>query len=129
MLFDGVSIQRFRILLHPRFELRIGRFALLDVIAHGVLFEAKRGQRHRIETFSNARIASRKLTVFLERNLLPKPREMQNAKWAGDAGTNQWNICIRHNDNFRNPAMNGLQVSAQTKMPAQCSFNANSDSL
>jgi hypothetical protein len=37
---------------------------------------------------------------------------MKNAKWTGDAGTDQWNICFSHSDNFRNPAMDKLQVAA-----------------
>src|SRR5438067_3481698 len=97
VFLDHVSIQRLGILLHPRLEFGIGRLVLLDVISHRLLFEAKRRERHRIETFANARIAGSKFTALLQRDLLPKTREMYNAKWPGNAGANQWNVCVAHN--------------------------------
>src|SRR5262245_60932622 len=36
---------------------------------------------------------------------------MQNAKWSGDAGTDQWNICVSHSTNFGNPGSAELQVA------------------
>ena len=103
VLFDRVSIQRLRIFLHPRLELGVGGLFLLDVISHRLFFESQRGERHRIETFANARITGSKLTLLLQGDLLPKPREMQNAKRTGNAGTDQWNVCVAHNG-FVNPA-------------------------
>jgi hypothetical protein len=61
-----------------------------------LLFESERGEGHRIETFANARIAGSKFAILLQRNLLPKPREMQNAKRPGNSGADQWNVCITH---------------------------------
>ena len=104
VLLDRFSIYRFPILLHPRLEFGIGRVVLLNVISHRLLLESERGESHRIETFANARIAGSKFTFLLERDLLPKPRQMDNAKWTGNAGTDQWDICIGHSNSFGNPA-------------------------
>jgi len=71
---------------------------LFDVISHRLLFESERGERHRIETFTNAGITGSKFTLLLQRDLLPKPREMDNAKWTGNAGTNQRNIGVARNE-------------------------------
>jgi len=54
---------------------------LFDVISHSLFLEPERGKRHCIETFANARIPGSKFTVLLQRDLLPKAREMDNAKW------------------------------------------------
>src|SRR5205823_9684078 len=74
VLLDRVAIQGFCVLLHPCLEFGIGRLVLLDVISHSLLFETKRGERHGIETFTDAGIAGSKFTLFLERDFLPKPR-------------------------------------------------------
>src|SRR5262249_5933785 len=37
--------------------------------------------------------------------------EMQNAKWTGNAGTDQWNVCVSHSNRFRNPRSAELQVA------------------
>src|SRR5436189_4378051 len=84
--------------LHPCFKLRIRRLVGFDVISHRLLFESERGKGHRIETFADRRIAVSKFTRRLERDFLPQAREMDNAKLTGNAGTDQWNIGVAHND-------------------------------
>src|SRR5206468_12713886 len=81
---------------HPRLEFGISRLVLLDVISHRLLFESDRSESHRVETFADARIPGSKLALFLKRDLLPKPRQMDNAKWTGNAGTDQRNIGVAH---------------------------------
>jgi hypothetical protein len=41
-----------------------------------LLFEPERRKSHRVEAFSDTRIAGSKFAVLLQRDLLPKPREM-----------------------------------------------------
>jgi hypothetical protein len=43
---------------------------------------------------------------------------MKDAKWAGDAGTDQWNICVSHSTGFVNPGADQLQVVAWTRPSA-----------
>ena len=100
MLLDRLPSQGFGVFHYPRFELRIRRLVLLDVTSYRRFFESQRGKSHCIEAPTNPRITQRKLTGLLQRDFLPKPREMDNAKWTGNAGTDQWNICIAHNDAF-----------------------------
>src|SRR6266576_2232276 len=87
MLLDGLPGQRLRVFLYPRFELRIRRLVLLDVSSHRLFLESERGKSHRIEAFAHGRITRSKFTRRLQRDLLPKTREMHNAKWTGNAGT------------------------------------------
>jgi hypothetical protein len=37
---------------------------------------------------ADARITGSKFACFFQRDLLPETREMKNAKWTGNAGTN-----------------------------------------
>src|SRR6516225_10305010 len=104
-------------LLYPGFELRIGRLVFSDVISHRLFVESECGERHRVETFADAGITGSKFSRFLQRDLLPQTREMKNPKWTGNAGTDQWNICFSHSNNFGNPGTNGMQVSMQTEKP------------
>src|SRR5262249_29511978 len=73
------------------------------------------GERHRVETLADAGITGSKFARFLERDLLPKTREMQNAKWARNAGTDQWNICVSHSNRFGNPTISELQVPTESE--------------
>src|ERR1700674_5327939 len=98
MLLDRPRRERFGVLLHPRFKLGIGRFLLLDAILPRLLLEPERRTSHRIESSPDARITRSEFTRRFERDFLPKPRQMQNAEWPGCAGTDQWNICVTHND-------------------------------
>src|SRR5437870_391288 len=98
MLFDRIRSQGFSVFLHPTFELGIGRLILLDVISHRLLFESERGERHRIEAFADRRITRSQFTRGLQRYFLPETREVHNAEWTGNAGTDQWNVCVAHND-------------------------------
>src|SRR4029453_15001671 len=100
MLLDCLPVQGFRVFLHPSFEFGIGGFILLDVISHRLLFESERGKSHCIEALTNPRITRRKLTGPPQRYFLPEGREMDNAKWTGNAGTDQWNIGVAHNGVF-----------------------------
>src|SRR5262249_51444754 len=77
---------------------------------------SERCKRHRIEAVADAGITGSKFSGFLQRNLLPEPREMKNAKWTGSAGTDQWNICVSHSSNSGNPARNGMQVVAHRNL-------------
>ena len=104
-----LTISRFS---YPRLELRIGRLVLPDVVSDCLLFESERGERHRVETLADAGITGSKFARFFERDLLPETREMKNAKWTGNAGTDQWNICVSHGTNFGNPSVDELQVPA-----------------
>jgi hypothetical protein len=90
---------------------------LPDVISGSLFFESERGECHRVEAFADAGITGSKFPRFLQRDLLPKTREMKNAKWTGNAGTDQWNVCFSHSTNFGNPGTNGMQVSMQTETP------------
>src|SRR5262249_29401408 len=110
-----LSVYRFRILLSPRLDPRVSRLFLLDVIAHRPLCEAERGDRHRVETLADTGITGSKFARFLERDLLPKTREMQNAKWVRNAGTDQWNICVSHRSRYCNPTISELQVPTESE--------------
>src|SRR4029077_4110039 len=66
------------------------------------------------ETLADAGITGSKFARFLQRDLLPKAREMQDAKWAGDAGTDQRDICVSHSIGFVNLA------SANCKFLPEC---------
>ena len=98
MLLDRLWRERLRVLLHPRFELGIGRFVLLDVILDRLFIEPERGAGHRIVASADAGITGSELPHCFQRDFLPEPREMQNAEWPGRAGTDQWNIGVAHSD-------------------------------
>src|SRR5438552_367155 len=87
MLRDRVPRQGFGVFLHPGFEFGISRLVLLDEILYRLLLESERSKGHRIEAFADVRIAGSKFTRGLQRDLLPKAREVHNAKWTGIAGT------------------------------------------
>src|SRR4030095_9088054 len=57
MLFNRARIERLRVLLHPGFELGIGRFILLDVILNSLFFEPECGTSHRVKTSADAWVA------------------------------------------------------------------------
>ena len=40
---------------------------------------------------------------------------MKDAKWTGNAGTDQWNVCFSHSTHFGNPGVDELQVAVVKK--------------
>ena len=97
MLLDRLRVERLRVLLHPRFELGIGRLVFLDVILDRLFIEPERGASHRIESSADAGITGSEFTRRFEGDFLPEPRKMQNAEWTGNAGADQWNVGVAHN--------------------------------
>ena len=98
VLLDGLPGQRFGVFLYPRFKFGIARLVLLDVILDRLFIEPERGKRHRIEAFADAGITEGKFPRCFKRDLLPEAREMDNSEWPGNAGTDQWNIRVAHNE-------------------------------
>ena len=98
MLLDRLRVKRLRVLLHPRFELWIGRLVLLDEILDRLFIEPECGTGHRVVASADAGITGGEFTPRFEGDFLPKPREMENAEWTGRAGADQWNVGVAHND-------------------------------
>ena len=96
MSFNGLRMYRPGVFLHPFFELRISRLVLFDVVFDGLFVQAEGRTSHRIEAFADRWIARGKLASGFQRNLLPKPWQMENTKGTGNAGANQGNIGIAH---------------------------------
>ena len=100
VLLDRIQGKRPGVFLYPRFEFGIRRLVLLDVISYCLLFESECGKSHRIEAFADGRITGSKFTRRFKGDFLPETREMDNAKWTGNARADQWNVCVTHNDVF-----------------------------
>ena len=82
---DGSLIQFCRILFYPGFELAIGRLVLFDVVDHRVTIEADTVNDHLIIAFTGAWIARGQLAGAFERELEPKPGQMEHAQRTGHA--------------------------------------------
>src|SRR4051812_4493115 len=87
MFFNRFRSEGLRVLLHPGFELRISRFALLDVILHRLLIEPESGASHRVVSATDAWITRGQFPCRFQRDLLPKAREVEDSEGAGRAGT------------------------------------------
>ena len=97
VFFDRLRGERLRIRFYPRFELRIGRLALFNIILHRLFLEPKVGAGHRVEPSADAGITGSKFARRFQRDFLPHAGQMQNAEWSGYAGADHWDIGITHN--------------------------------
>src|SRR6266568_4513735 len=100
MLLDRFAGKRLGVLLYPYFEFGVRRLVLLDVISYRLFIESECGQSHRIEAFADGRITRSEFTRLLQRNLQPKPRKMDNAKWTGNARADHWDVGVTHSNRF-----------------------------
>src|SRR5205823_6417564 len=125
-----IRSQGFCVFFHPRFELRIGWLVLLDIISDRLFFEPERAKSHRVESFANPRITRSKFTGLLQRDFLPEARQMDNAKWTGNAGADQWNICVVHSDFldflFSLASLKRANQSPHATRARQCAIKRNS---
>lgn len=75
-LVDRAFVELGAILLHPGFELAIGRLALFDVVDHGIAVEAETVNDHLVVAFACARIARGEFADGLKREFEPKARKV-----------------------------------------------------
>ena len=94
---DGAFIELHAgLLLHPVFELDVGRAVVLDVIESGLAIEIERAEHHLVVTLAATRITGGQFAAGFQRRFLPEAGQVNNTERAGHAGTNQRHVCFVH---------------------------------
>src|SRR5688500_8771492 len=96
VLADALRIDALGVLLYPGLERRISRLLLLDIVFDCLLSQGERGASHRVKPLADPGITGCQLAGRFQRDLLPEPRQVQNAKWTGGAGADQGNVGSTH---------------------------------